>query len=83
MRYFKKSEAYLGFKEDTVDIGFFYYRSRQPTNVPRWNEDIMEEIEQLLLQKYGGRSHWSINRVYTFHAAAQRPVSLQKFLEAK
>eukprot|EP01018_Ginkgo_biloba_P022324 Gb_14797 [translate_table: standard] len=82
MRYFKKSEAYLGFKEDTVDIEFFYYRSRQP-NVPRWNEDIMEEIEQLLLQKYGGRPHWAKNRVYTFQGTAQRAVSLQKFLEAK
>eukprot|EP01018_Ginkgo_biloba_P029563 Gb_20741 [translate_table: standard] len=65
MRYFEKFEAYLGFKEDIVDIKFFYYRSRQP-NVPHWNEDIMEEIEQLLLQRYGGRPHWAKNRVYTF-----------------
>lgn len=82
MRFIKKSEAYLGFSEDTVDIEFFYYRSHQP-NAPRWNEDVMEEIEQLLLQKYGGRPHWAKNRVFTFDGAAQRAVSLEKFLEAK
>jgi FAD-dependent oxidoreductase len=82
MRFIKKSEAYLGFNEDTVDIEFFYYRSRQP-NAPRWNEDVMEEIEQLLLKKYGGRPHWAKNRVFTFDGAAQRAVSLEKFLEAK
>lgn len=82
MRFIKKSEAYLGFNEDTVDIEFFYYRSRQP-NAPRWNEDVMEEIEQLLLQKYGGRPHWAKNRVFTFDGTIQRAVSLEKFLEAK
>ncbi|KAH9289791.1 hypothetical protein KI387_033908 [Taxus chinensis] len=82
MRYVKKSEAYLGFKEDTVDIEFFYYRSREP-NVPRWNEDVMEEIEQLLLEKYGGRPHWAKNRVFAFNGAAQKAVSVEKFIEAK
>ncbi|GLJ35327.1 hypothetical protein SUGI_0710680 [Cryptomeria japonica] len=82
MRYVAKSDAYLGFKEDTVDIEFFYYRSRQP-NAPRWNEDVMEEIEQLLLQKYDGRPHWAKNRVFTFQGAAQRAVNVEKFIEAK
>jgi hypothetical protein len=76
MRFIKKSEAYLGFNEDTVDIEFFYYRSGQP-NAPRWNEDVMEEIEQLFLKKYGDRPpiHGAISGPQLGAAAHRRVVN--------
>eukprot|EP01018_Ginkgo_biloba_P039646 Gb_22309 [translate_table: standard] len=82
MRYSKKSEDYLGRKADSVNVEFMYYRSRK-LKVPRWNEHVMEEIEQMLLQKYGGVPHWGKNRVYTFEGAAKRRVNLEKFLAVK
>jgi L-gulonolactone oxidase len=82
MRYFKKSEDYLSHKEDSVEIEFMYFRYREP-GTPRWNEHVMEEMEQMLLQKYEGVPHWGKNRVYTFQGAAKRTVNLGKFLEVK
>jgi len=82
MRYFKKSDDYLSRKEDSVDVEFMYFRYRQP-GTPRWNEHVMEEIEQMLLQKYEGVPNWGKNRVYTFQGAAKRTVNLGKFLEVK
>eukprot|EP00253_Pinus_taeda_P008350 PITA_08350 len=82
MRYFKKSEDYLSHTEDSVDFEFLYFRYREPGR-PRWNEHVMEEMEQMLLHKYEGVPHWGKNRVYTFQGAAQRTVNLDKFLEVK
>ncbi|KAH9289809.1 hypothetical protein KI387_033926, partial [Taxus chinensis] len=82
LRYFKKSEDYLAHKEDSVVVEFIYFRHRE-LGVPRWNGHAIDEIEQMVLQKYGGVPHWGKNRVYTFEGAAKRTVNLEKFLEVK
>ncbi|GLJ35298.1 hypothetical protein SUGI_0710140 [Cryptomeria japonica] len=81
-RYFKKSNDYLSHKEDSVVVEFIYFRYRE-LGTPRWNGHAMDEIEQMLLQKYGGVPHWGKNRVYTFEGAAKRTVNLGKFLKVK
>ncbi|GLJ35295.1 hypothetical protein SUGI_0710110 [Cryptomeria japonica] len=81
-RYFKKSADYLSHKEDSVVFEFMYMHYRE-IGKPRWNGHVMDEIEQMLLQKYGGVPHWGKNRVYTFDGAAKRTVNLGKFLKVK
>eukprot|EP00249_Psilotum_nudum_P027330 c34873_g1_i1 orf=1-645(-) len=80
LRFVKKSSAYLGEKEDVVMFEFLYYRAREP-NTPRWNEDYLEEIEQMLLTKYGGKPHWGKNRNFAFEGMEERTSNLAKFVE--
>ncbi|GLJ35286.1 hypothetical protein SUGI_0710000 [Cryptomeria japonica] len=81
-RYFKGSTDYLSHKEDSVVVEFNYFRYRE-LGRPRWNGHLMDEIEQMLLQKYGGVPHFGKNRVYTFDGAANRTANPGKFLEVK
>lgn len=82
MRFLKASTAYLGEKTDAVVFEMVYYRSKEP-NEPRFNEHIYEEIEQMLLKKYGGKPHWGKNRNLAFNDMASRTNSLVKFLATK
>ena len=65
MRYFKKFDDYLSHKEDSVDVEFLQFHERK-LGMPRWNEHVMEEMEQMLLEKYEGVPHWGKNRVCAF-----------------
>lgn len=81
-RSIKKSDAYLGAAEDLVTLELIYYRPRE-AKTPKWNEDVYEEIEQMVIEKHGGTLHWGKNGGYLFGGLAKRAVNLEKFLQVK
>lgn len=82
MRTIKKSKAYLGLSEDVITFEFEYLRS-QDAETPKWNMDVYEEIQQMLVEKYGGTLHWGKSGGYLFQKNSKRAVSLKKFLKVK
>ncbi|KAM7275097.1 hypothetical protein ACFE04_016963 [Oxalis oulophora] len=81
-RFIKASDAYLGQSEDSVVIDFNYYRASEGL-LPRLNEAVMEEIEQIAFFKYGARPHWAKNRKLAFIGVNEKYRNFNKFVEAK
>ncbi|MCO5577852.1 hypothetical protein L7F22_031687 [Adiantum nelumboides] len=82
IRFQAKSKAYLGDPHDSVMFEFFSYRAKE-ANSPRIYEGFFEEIEQLLVTKFGGKPHWGKNRPLTFDGMHSRTLAMGKFLDVK
>ncbi|KAI3989774.1 hypothetical protein MKX01_040744 [Papaver californicum] len=82
MRYIKGSNVYLGTEEDSIDFDITYYRSKIGST-PRLFQDILEEVEQIAVFKYGGIPHWGKNRNLGFTGAINKYKHAAEFLKVK
>ncbi|KAI5069377.1 hypothetical protein GOP47_0015678 [Adiantum capillus-veneris] len=82
IRFLAASEAYLAVPTESIMFEFMYYRARDPFT-PRLHQDLFEEIEQILVNKYGGKPHWGKNRNLAFGNMHTRTVHVAKFLDVR
>ncbi|GLJ25475.1 hypothetical protein SUGI_0487780 [Cryptomeria japonica] len=81
-RSIKESEVYLGPSEDQVTMELLTYQPRE-AGTPKWNEDVYQEIEQMVIDKHGGGLHWAKSGGYLFAGLVKQTVNLEGFLKVK
>lgn len=79
-RFGHASRGALGMASDreTVYIGMEYVRNPWGNRYPR-DFDVIQELEQILLQKYAGRPHWGKNRPAMFTDVREKYPRWQEF----
>lgn len=83
-RFVKASPSYIGMAsgQDSVLIGIEHTLNNRGKNTPK-NYFVIQEIEQMILQKYSGRAHWGKNSVALFESAKAKYPKWNDFLNAK
>ncbi|KAJ8638148.1 hypothetical protein MRB53_012415 [Persea americana] len=82
IRFIKASQAYLGPSEDSVAVDFSFYQADKPL-MPRLNQDVWEEVEQMAFFKYRAKPHWAKNRNLAFFGVEDKYPNFSKFIAVK
>lgn len=83
-RFVKASPSYIGMAsgQDSVFLGIEHTLNDRGNSTPK-NYFVIQEIEQMLLQKYNGRAHWGKNSVALFESAKAKYPKWNDFVNVK
>ncbi|MCL7031459.1 hypothetical protein MKW94_010777 [Papaver nudicaule] len=82
MRYIKGSNAYLGTQEDSLEFDISYNRDENALAHRRF-QDVLDEVEQIAVFRYGGIPHWGKNRNIGFINVIDKYRHAREFLKVR